>query len=98
MFNVISYCVVVSLLFVHQAALQVGGHGERLHQCREVVLTTFKTVPVQVSTHSTTTSLPVTAVINCIIVTYRLYSNIIKVLKCVDKIKYHNIFDQIQTI
>lgn len=34
--------------FVHQAALQVGGHGERLHQCREVVLTTFKTVPVQV--------------------------------------------------
>ncbi|XP_024860693.1 diacylglycerol kinase iota [Kryptolebias marmoratus] len=36
------------LCFVHQAALQVGGHGERLHQCREVVLTTFKTVPVQV--------------------------------------------------
>ncbi|KAG7265532.1 hypothetical protein CRUP_022006 [Coryphaenoides rupestris] len=30
-----------------EAALQVGGHGERLHQCREVVLTTFKTVPVQ---------------------------------------------------
>uniref|UniRef100_A0A6Q2YP98 Diacylglycerol kinase n=1 Tax=Esox lucius TaxID=8010 RepID=A0A6Q2YP98_ESOLU len=30
------------------AALQVGGHGERLHQCREVTLTTFKTVPVQV--------------------------------------------------
>ncbi|CAG5927342.1 unnamed protein product [Menidia menidia] len=26
----------------------VGGHGERLHQCREVVLTTYKTVPVQV--------------------------------------------------
>lgn len=39
------------LPLVHQAALQVGGHGERLHQCREVVLTTFKTVPVQVSTH-----------------------------------------------
>lgn len=35
---------------VRQAALQVGGHGERLHQCREVVLTTFKTVPVQVRT------------------------------------------------
>lgn len=33
---------------VHQAALQVGGHGERLHQCREVILTTYKTVPVQV--------------------------------------------------
>uniref|UniRef100_A0A3B3SB22 Diacylglycerol kinase n=1 Tax=Paramormyrops kingsleyae TaxID=1676925 RepID=A0A3B3SB22_9TELE len=33
---------------LHQAALQVGGHGERLHQCREVTLTTFKTMPVQV--------------------------------------------------
>lgn len=31
-----------------QAALQVGGHGERLHQCREVVLTTYKTIPMQV--------------------------------------------------
>lgn len=40
----------VSFAFVHQAALQVGGHGERLHQCREVVLTTYKTVPVQVIT------------------------------------------------
>uniref|UniRef100_A0A8K9XJV7 Diacylglycerol kinase n=1 Tax=Oncorhynchus mykiss TaxID=8022 RepID=A0A8K9XJV7_ONCMY len=30
------------------AALQVGGHGERLHQCREVTLTTFKTIAVQV--------------------------------------------------
>lgn len=39
----------MTLTPVHQAALQVGGHGERLHQCREVVLTTFKTVPVQVS-------------------------------------------------
>lgn len=40
----------VTLTLVHQAALQVGGHGERLHQCREVVLTTFKTIPVQVRT------------------------------------------------
>ncbi|KAK2100511.1 hypothetical protein P7K49_021859 [Saguinus oedipus] len=31
-----------------QAALQVGGHGERLTQCREVVLTTSKAIPVQV--------------------------------------------------
>uniref|UniRef100_A0A8C7IFK5 Diacylglycerol kinase n=1 Tax=Oncorhynchus kisutch TaxID=8019 RepID=A0A8C7IFK5_ONCKI len=30
------------------AALQVGGHGERLHQCRDVTLTTFKTIAVQV--------------------------------------------------
>ena len=46
----VTHCV--SLPLVHQAALQVGGHGERLHQCREVVLTTFKTVPVQVSSAS----------------------------------------------
>ena len=31
-----------------QAALQVGGHGERLTQCREVLLTTSKAIPVQV--------------------------------------------------
>lgn len=40
--------VFTGALCVHQAALQVGGHGERLHQCREVTLTTFKTMPVQV--------------------------------------------------
>ncbi|XP_027962020.1 diacylglycerol kinase iota [Eumetopias jubatus] len=31
-----------------QAALQVGGHGERLHQCREVMLLTYKSIPMQV--------------------------------------------------
>lgn len=36
------------LLFLLQAALQVGGHGERLHQCREVLLTTSKAIPMQV--------------------------------------------------
>ena len=35
-------------LLCPQAALQVGGHGERLTQCREVVLTTSKAIPVQV--------------------------------------------------
>ncbi|TNN83272.1 Diacylglycerol kinase zeta [Liparis tanakae] len=30
------------------ATLQVGGHGERLHQCKEVTLTTFKSIPMQV--------------------------------------------------
>ncbi|XP_057710603.1 diacylglycerol kinase iota isoform X4 [Corythoichthys intestinalis] len=39
---------VIGFTVASLAALQVGGHGERLHQCREVVLTTFKTVPVQV--------------------------------------------------
>ncbi|KAI3371029.1 hypothetical protein L3Q82_023516, partial [Scortum barcoo] len=28
--------------------LQVGGHGERLHQCKEVTLTTYKSIPMQV--------------------------------------------------
>ncbi|XP_039200708.1 diacylglycerol kinase iota isoform X6 [Crotalus tigris] len=31
-----------------KAALQVGGHGERLHQCREVTLLTYKSIPMQV--------------------------------------------------
>nr|XP_020464249.1 diacylglycerol kinase iota-like isoform X4 [Monopterus albus] len=39
---------VIGFTMASLAALQVGGHGERLHQCREVMLTTFKTVPVQV--------------------------------------------------
>uniref|UniRef100_A0A3B5MJA8 Diacylglycerol kinase n=1 Tax=Xiphophorus couchianus TaxID=32473 RepID=A0A3B5MJA8_9TELE len=40
---------VIGFTMASLAALQVGGHGERLHQCREVVLTTYKTVPVQVT-------------------------------------------------
>lgn len=35
-------------LLFSQAALQVGGHGERLHQCREVMLLTYKSIPMQV--------------------------------------------------
>ena len=31
-----------------QATLQVGGHGERLSQCKEVTLTTCKSIPMQV--------------------------------------------------
>ncbi|XP_076860990.1 diacylglycerol kinase iota isoform X2 [Brachyhypopomus gauderio] len=39
---------VIGFTMASLAALQVGGHGERLHQCREVILTTYKTTPVQV--------------------------------------------------
>ncbi|XP_031439027.1 diacylglycerol kinase iota isoform X2 [Clupea harengus] len=39
---------VIGFTMATLAALQVGGHGERLHQCREVILTTYKTLPVQV--------------------------------------------------
>lgn len=41
-----SVCVCV------KATLQVGGHGERLNQCREVTLTTTKPLPVQVRSSS----------------------------------------------
>uniref|UniRef100_A0A8B9HL97 Diacylglycerol kinase n=1 Tax=Astyanax mexicanus TaxID=7994 RepID=A0A8B9HL97_ASTMX len=39
---------VIGFTMTSLATLQVGGHGERLHQCREVMLTTFKPIPVQV--------------------------------------------------
>ncbi|XP_059508258.1 diacylglycerol kinase iota [Stegostoma tigrinum] len=39
---------VIGFTMASLAALQVGGHGERLHQCREVILTTYKTIPIQV--------------------------------------------------
>ncbi|XP_036432353.1 diacylglycerol kinase zeta isoform X2 [Colossoma macropomum] len=39
---------VIGFTMTSLATLQVGGHGERLHQCREVTLTTFKPIPVQV--------------------------------------------------
>ncbi|XP_043944156.1 diacylglycerol kinase iota isoform X1 [Protopterus annectens] len=42
------YIEVIGFTMATLAALQVGGHGERLHQCREVILTTFKTIPMQV--------------------------------------------------
>ncbi|XP_005174346.2 diacylglycerol kinase zeta isoform X3 [Danio rerio] len=39
---------VIGFTMTSMATLQVGGHGERLHQCKEVTLTTFKPIPVQV--------------------------------------------------
>ncbi|XP_039214415.1 diacylglycerol kinase zeta isoform X4 [Crotalus tigris] len=39
---------VIGFTMTSLAALQVGGHGERLQQCREVVLTTSKAIPMQV--------------------------------------------------
>ncbi|XP_066556716.1 diacylglycerol kinase zeta isoform X4 [Amia ocellicauda] len=39
---------VIGFTMTSLAALQVGGHGERLNQCREVTLTTFKPIPMQV--------------------------------------------------
>uniref|UniRef100_A0A8C2X4E3 Diacylglycerol kinase n=1 Tax=Cyclopterus lumpus TaxID=8103 RepID=A0A8C2X4E3_CYCLU len=39
---------VIGFTMTSLATLQVGGHGERLNQCREVTLTTTKPLPVQV--------------------------------------------------
>ena len=35
-------------LFVFKATTRVGGHGERIAQCKEAVLVTRKTLPMQV--------------------------------------------------
>ncbi|XP_043938565.1 diacylglycerol kinase zeta-like [Protopterus annectens] len=42
------YLEVIGFTMASLAAVQVGGHGERLNQCREVVLTTYKSIPMQV--------------------------------------------------
>ncbi|XP_068168643.1 diacylglycerol kinase zeta isoform X2 [Antennarius striatus] len=39
---------VIGFTMTSLATLQVGGHGERLHQCKQVTLTTFKSIPMQV--------------------------------------------------
>nr|XP_043891870.1 diacylglycerol kinase zeta isoform X3 [Solea senegalensis] len=39
---------VIGFTMTSLATLQVGGHGERLLQCKEVTLTTFKSIPMQV--------------------------------------------------
>ncbi|XP_063800352.1 diacylglycerol kinase zeta isoform X2 [Pseudophryne corroboree] len=39
---------VIGFTMASLAALQVGGHGERLNQCREVLLRTYKSIPMQV--------------------------------------------------
>ncbi|KAI5619011.1 diacylglycerol kinase zeta isoform X5, partial [Silurus asotus] len=42
------YIEVIGFTMTSLATLQVGGHGERLNQCREVTLTTYKSIPMQV--------------------------------------------------
>ncbi|XP_029378467.1 diacylglycerol kinase zeta-like isoform X2 [Echeneis naucrates] len=39
---------VIGFTMTSLATLQVGGHGERLLQCRKVTLSTFKSIPMQV--------------------------------------------------
>ncbi|XP_066266037.1 diacylglycerol kinase zeta-like isoform X3 [Branchiostoma lanceolatum] len=42
------YLEVLGFTPATMATLQVGGHGERLCQCREARITTYKTIPMQV--------------------------------------------------
>ncbi|ELT95564.1 hypothetical protein CAPTEDRAFT_165134 [Capitella teleta] len=42
------YLEVIGFTAAGLAALQVGGHGERVMQCQNVRLTTYKTIPMQV--------------------------------------------------
>ncbi|GAB1605773.1 diacylglycerol kinase zeta-like [Argonauta hians] len=42
------YLEVIGFTYTSLATVQVGGHGERLIQCQEVKLTTYKTIPMQV--------------------------------------------------
>ncbi|KAM4619544.1 diacylglycerol kinase zeta-like [Polymixia lowei] len=39
---------VIGFTMTSLATLQVGGHGERLSQCKDVTLTTYKSIPMQV--------------------------------------------------
>ncbi|XP_038261124.1 diacylglycerol kinase zeta isoform X11 [Dermochelys coriacea] len=58
-----------------QAALQVGGHGERLHQCREVMLTTSKAIPMQVDGE------PCKLAASCIHISLRNQANMVQKTK-----------------
>lgn len=67
--------VLLSLWTLSQAALQVGGHGERLCQCRQVVLTTSKAIPMQVDGE------PCKLAASCIHISLRNQANMVQKTK-----------------
>lgn len=67
--------VLLSLWILSQAALQVGGHGERLCQCRQVVLTTSKAIPMQVDGE------PCKLAASCIRISLRNQANMVQKTK-----------------
>ncbi|KAI1237918.1 hypothetical protein IHE44_0014011 [Lamprotornis superbus] len=71
----VSVHVLFSLWTLSQAALQVGGHGERLCQCRQVVLTTSKAIPMQVDGE------PCKLAASCIHISLRNQANMVQKTK-----------------
>ncbi|XP_067413744.1 diacylglycerol kinase zeta isoform X9 [Emydura macquarii macquarii] len=69
------YIEVIGFTMTSLAALQVGGHGERLHQCREVMLTTSKAIPMQVDGE------PCKLAASCINITLRNQANMVQKTK-----------------
>uniref|UniRef100_A0A8C0ISU1 Diacylglycerol kinase n=1 Tax=Chelonoidis abingdonii TaxID=106734 RepID=A0A8C0ISU1_CHEAB len=66
---------VIGFTMTSLAALQVGGHGERLHQCREVMLTTSKAIPMQVDGE------PCKLAASCIYISLRNQANMVQKTK-----------------
>ncbi|XP_054017448.1 diacylglycerol kinase zeta [Dryobates pubescens] len=66
---------VIGFTMTSLAALQVGGHGERLCQCRQVVLTTSKAIPMQVDGE------PCKLAASCIHISLRNQANMVQKTK-----------------
>ncbi|KAM9557706.1 diacylglycerol kinase zeta isoform 2-T2 [Guaruba guarouba] len=66
---------VIGFTMTSLAALQVGGHGERLYQCRQVVLTTSKAIPMQVDGE------PCKLAASCIHISLRNQANMVQKTK-----------------
>uniref|UniRef100_A0A8B9LYB5 Diacylglycerol kinase n=1 Tax=Accipiter nisus TaxID=211598 RepID=A0A8B9LYB5_9AVES len=66
---------VIGFTMTSLAALQVGGHGERLCQCRQVVLTTSKAIPMQVDGE------PCKLAASCIRISLRNQANMVQKTK-----------------
>ncbi|NXJ78312.1 DGKZ kinase, partial [Trogon melanurus] len=66
---------VIGFTMTSLAALQVGGHGERLCQCRQVFLTTSKAIPMQVDGE------PCKLAASCIHISLRNQANMVQKTK-----------------
>ncbi|NXW56735.1 DGKZ kinase, partial [Eurystomus gularis] len=66
---------VIGFTMTSLAALQVGGHGERLCQCQQVVLTTSKAIPMQVDGE------PCKLAASCIHISLRNQANMVQKTK-----------------